>query len=432
MANINFLNTVDLNQNQLNKAAIQNLAVDPISGVLGQIIFNTAEGNLKVCVTASPTSAVWSSAQGDVKSVLGGTYITVADENGPNPTVNHDATSRTDSTSTLSDVAFPVVDSVTTNATGHVTGVNIKTVTVPGDTYDLTTAPTGTAVRLTGSLTGVDDVTVSGTTGQTATSRISDTELRVALTSDVTIANDLSLTNGAFTQIAGGQNKFEGQVTIPTTPVASTDAASKNYVDQSNIGQSVFQGGYNASTNDPDLDTTSNIAVTKGWFWAVTNTGDFWTETVQPGDLIYADVDQVANNAGNDASKWVVVQSGQDIASAASTDALAVKGIAGFDSEHFTVTTNGWAQLKPQSNPYGATVLLTSGVDSGGETTFTVDVTALFGTGALAENCITEVVTTSGRGTVYASIGGNGTGSLTFSFAPVVADDVYTALISYI
>ena len=58
---INFLNTVDLNFNQLNKAAIQNLATDPAAGVLGQIYYNTAVSALKICVTAQAgaANAVW-------------------------------------------------------------------------------------------------------------------------------------------------------------------------------------------------------------------------------------------------------------------------------------------------------------------------------------------------------------------------------------
>ena len=76
---INFLNTVDLNQNQLNRAAIQNLGTDPAAGVLGQIIFNTASGEIKVCTTASTTSAVYSAVGGGVETLTlnNGTYINV-------------------------------------------------------------------------------------------------------------------------------------------------------------------------------------------------------------------------------------------------------------------------------------------------------------------------------------------------------------------
>ena len=76
---INFLNTVDLNQNQLNRAAIQNLGTDPAAGVLGQIIFNTASGEIKVCTTAGTTNAVYSAVGGGVETLTlnNGTYINV-------------------------------------------------------------------------------------------------------------------------------------------------------------------------------------------------------------------------------------------------------------------------------------------------------------------------------------------------------------------
>ena len=442
MANINFLNTVDLNQNQLNKAAIQNVAVDPANGVLGQIIFNTAEGNLKVCITASPTSAVWSSAQGDVKSVLGGTYITVADENGPNPTVNHDATSRTDSTSTLSNVAFPVVDSVTTNATGHVTGVNIKTVTVPADTYDLTTAPTGTAMRLTGSLTGVDDVTISGTTGQTALTKISASELRVKLTDDVTIISDLTvgdnvtLTGGNLS--VTGTGSFTGEVTVPTA-TAGTSAPNLAQVELLVAGVGVFQGGYNAATDPgvPVISGAANIALDQGDYYIVTNDGDITfsdiVKTVEVGDFIFAG-SAITANSNPASTSYVFVIADANVAGAGATDGATEKGVSGFDSTNFTVTANGWVELKPQANPYAQKIALTGGADSGGETTFTVNIVTMFGVGALAANCVATVKETASSLIVYPVVTGNGTGSLDFKFAPVVSTSAgfYTAYVSYI
>jgi len=60
---INFLSTVDFNGNQIDGAAIQNLASDPITGVLGQLIFNTSSSLLKVCTTAQTggSNAVYTS-----------------------------------------------------------------------------------------------------------------------------------------------------------------------------------------------------------------------------------------------------------------------------------------------------------------------------------------------------------------------------------
>jgi len=147
-------------------------------------------------------------------------------------------------------------------------------------------------------------------------------------------------------QALANVNLNSNKIVSLADPTAAQDAATKAYVDASNLGQSVFQGPYNAATNTPNLDTTSNIAVTRGFFYAVTDTGTFFAETVQPGDLIYADVDQPANDAGNVASRWVVVQSGQDIAGAGATDGATVKGITGFSSASFTVTANGFTTIK--------------------------------------------------------------------------------------
>ena len=423
---INFLNTVDLNFNQLNKAAIQNLGTDPAAGVLGQIYYNTAISALKICITASTgaANAVWQEVgatsgvetisignanvnsggvntglvrtpgtgigdivitpaiyggaanvgmvptggsagkyldgagnwldvtTGDITAVLPGTYINIDNQTGPTPTVNHDLTTRSNTTSSASPgygVSFTAIDSVTTNTTGHVTAVNTKTVTIPASdntntTYTLpVTNGNNPDIVLTGSnpsstdivnMNGVNTtVKVTGSGTNTLTFDLVDD---VTIISDLTVGDNLTLTGGNLS--VTGTGSFTGQVTIPTTPSGNDKAASKLYVDQSNIGQSVFQGGYNAATNTPDLDTNPATTIKKGFFWAVTDTGDFFTEEVQPGDLIYANQDNPGATFGN----WVVVQSGQDIAKAGATDGATVKGIAGFNSAHFNVTSNGW------------------------------------------------------------------------------------------
>ena len=497
---INFLNTVDFNQNTLEKPRIENQPNDTAAGtgVEGQIYFDTTVDALKIYaggawvevgatsgvesltttdgtyINLTPNSATignvtvtadlsavdgtstasdrfltknnkWATIPfGDITEVQGGTYINVTNQTGPVPIVNHDLTSRSNTTSTAAPAygaTFTAIDSITTNSTGHVTVVNTKTVTIPASddtTYDLLTAPTGTAIRLDPSTGTNDDVTISGQTGQTTMTRINASELRVGLTDDVTIVDDLTV-GGVITQTQANEtNSFaspldmnNNKITELKTGTASTDAVNLGQVELLVAGVGVFKGSYNAATNTPALEGASNIALDTGDYFVVSVAGSFLGEALEPGDFIFAN-NAIAAGSSPAISNYTVVQADANIAGAGSTDGGTQKGVAGFDSANFTVSANGWVQLKPQANPYAASVLLNSGSDSGGETTFTVDVTALFGSGALAANCKAEVVTTSGRQTVYPDITGNGTGSLDFKFIPTVSNGTYTALISIV
>lgn len=290
---------------------------------------------------------------GNTASILGAGVITTAASATDTLTITHSNVTRTDTTSTASPAAgatFTAVDSVTSSAQGHITALNLKTVTLPADTN---TYPTefawfnGTTAGPTGSLTGTMPA-VAFPSIPIASASISG----IVTTNGQIIGGDKTFTGnttiqGTLNVTSTAQSSFAGQVTIPTTPVAATDAASKSYVDQSNVGQSVFQGGYNASTNVPDLDVAPSALIKKGWFWAVTNKGTFFTETVEPGDLIFANQD----NPGATFANWTVVQSGQDIAGEGASDGATTKGIAGFNSAHFSVTANGWVS----ADIYGGT-----------------------------------------------------------------------------
>jgi|688.fasta_scaffold04993_18 hypothetical protein len=66
-------------------------------------------------------------------------------------------------------------------------------------------------------------------------------------------------------------------------------------------GGLIFQGGYDPTTNTPDITDGSAL---KGFFWAVTAAGTFLGESVQVGDSIVAKVD----NAGTTLSDWLILQ----------------------------------------------------------------------------------------------------------------------------
>ena len=458
---INFLNTVDLNKNQLNQAVIQNVASDPASGVVGQIIFNTTTDSLKQYVAnTGGGSAGWESIGGDIQKVDGGTYVTVTNPDGPIPIVNHDATTRTNTTSTQSpaygaDVV--VIDSITSNATGHVTGVNTKTVTLPADTNETYTLPVSVGatnsakidLTASGSGSGIKStVEFKGTTG-----RINITEtvgnngnITIDMPDDVTIVDDLTV-GGIITQSQSGEtnslasklNMNSNKITNLATGTASTDAVNLGQVELLVAGVGVFKGSYNAATNSPALEGSSNIALDTGDYFVVSVAGSFLGKALEPGDFIFAN-NAIAANSSPNLSNYTVVQADANIAGAGATDGATQKGVSGFDSASFSVSASGWVQLKPQANPYGAKQALnntspSARVESGGLTTFTINLAdaSLFGSGALAENVKVEVTEGSSPfQTVFADVTRSGSASISVIFTGSVANDAYKVLLTYV
>ena len=111
-------------------------------------------------------------------------------------------------------------------------------------------------------------------------------------------------------------------------PTNDQDAATKKYVDDNIVGGLIYQGGYNAATNIPNLENPSPNNIKQGWTYTVTQDGLFFTEQVRIGDVIIAEVDTPTALAS-----WTTVQNNIDIAT------TSVAGIASFPTAGGTSIT---------------------------------------------------------------------------------------------
>ena len=310
---INYLNSIDLNKNELLQGVIENQPNDASAGaspVEGQLYFNTTDHNLK-----QYNGTAWVSIAGDITEVQGGTYINVTNQTGPIPIVNHDLTSRTDTTSSSSPGyagTFTTVDSVTTNTTGHITALNLKTVTMPPtESYSWSLdGDTGTPRTI---ASGDTATFIGGTNISTVVNTPTGDNLTINLNDSITLAGDLTVSGGDIT--LGGTGRIQGIDTVS----AGTDAASKAYVDQAVTGLLEFKSGFNANTgiiaDGTGDDLYTNRAILVGDYYVVTVAGNFFGNAatpLTPGDSVIVQSDATAGNAVE--ADFIVVQSDTDLA----------------------------------------------------------------------------------------------------------------------
>ena len=434
---INFLDNLDLNDNQLLNARLQNLASDPTSANAGDIIFNTTSGKLKYYDGTSPFSAAgwidpsagtytgwtitgdsgttanvtsgagvvfvgglgmttssngfnlsisldeatattrggielfsntdqsvaantvsatasrtyglqlnssgqgvvnvpwtdtsgmssWtvtadsggSIAVGDGQTVdwAGGTGITTAYST---PSGNRTVTitnsqpfdsltlaSSTGSSSTISNsgtitLAAGTGITTTNNASGTVTIAATGTDTTY--TLPVTSGSNTATATLTGSDGSTDTVQFAGTTNETTVANLASGNITIGLPDNVTLGGDLTVGGGNIT--LSGTGRVQGIDTVTD----ATDAVNKSYVDNAVVGNLIFQGGYDAANNTPNLDGSPPVSgILKGWSYVVTVAGSFFTEVVEVGDFLIAQQD-----APTALANWVTVQNNVGLA----------------------------------------------------------------------------------------------------------------------
>lgn len=98
--------------------------------------------------------------------------------------------------------------------------------------------------------------------------------------------------------------------TTASATTVPTSESVKAYVDAVAVAAKAYQGGYNATTNSPDLTGTPGpifSPITSGDVWDVTTGGTFFGETLEAGDTLIARVDSPTV-----LTDWVIVQTNID------------------------------------------------------------------------------------------------------------------------
>ena len=257
------------------------------------------------------------------------------------------------------------------------------------------------------------------------------TAITTATTDQLTITDgtgpipNVDIVTGAVTSsgvaLATGQQIYDfvttginARIQNITDPVDAQDVATKNYVDSFATGLLEYKGGYDASTNTPNLDTASNIEIAKGDTYTVTADGLFFTEQVRAGDVIIAEI-AIAASTGGTLADFTIVQSNVDLATAAATAGAAVKGISGYDSADFSVSS-GFVSLATKT--YKASI--------GGATS--IAVTHNLG----SEDVIVQLFDNTTKDTVYADVVRTNANTVTIDFATAPAAAAIRVLITKI
>ncbi len=380
---INYLNSIDLNQNELIHGTIENQASDALAGtpVEGQLYFNTTSQVLKVgreiLPATNPKTYEWVEVGGGVETL---STTQTGDSTGNTLTVLTDATGDV----TINSFAYAGGDNIGYVPTGGTASNFLKgngtwaaldnygnwklsaaggaTVDISsGNTVDFVGTGTTTVSRASKTITinsadqyegtvtsvaqthggnaftvGGSPITTSGTLAITMNGAATDyidgegnlttfpsipSSFTVTLIGDVTgsgaTGSDITTTISAgavdFAMIntaavvteAEGIENNDNDTTLPTS------AAVKAYADSLIVGGLIYQGGYDAATNTPDLDSSPSSSIKKGWTYTVTADGTFFTEQVRVGDVLIAEQD-----APTALANWTTVQNNIDLADA--------------------------------------------------------------------------------------------------------------------
>lgn len=403
-----YLSNIDLNKNQLQQAALHPTGAAPSSPVEGQVYFNTS-ASVKQMYYWNGTDWIFMGSQGDITSISSNTtaQLTVTNGFGPDPslTIVTGAVANGGTALATGDQIYDFVtglgyvESVTTGNSTFVNLADSGTATDPvltaslsatgtpssatflrGDNVwatppdDNTTSlpvknSTGTTQFTSTDVTGIrfagtGSTTVSFTAGSQLVTIDSGNET-ITLTGEVTGSGTTSITTTVANNVLDIDNFTAATIVTEAEGIANNDndttlptsAAVKDYVDSNIVGNLVYQGGYNAATNTPDLDVSPSASIKTGWTYTVTADGTFFTEQVRVGDVLIAET-----NAPTTLADWTTVQSNIDLASASQVGIGNVAAGTGISVSYASGTATVTNTQTNSDNTYATTISATATV----------------------------------------------------------------------
>jgi hypothetical protein len=175
----------------------------------------------------------------------------------------------------------------------------------------------------------------------------------------VTGVSDFNTTNANLLTITGtGTGPYTGNVVATPNVSGGVSLASNTLATGADIqaaintavaGGVTFKGGFNANTGVIDGGTDNlttggtRVAISVGDLYVVTTAGNFYGDATIPlavGDQVLCQT--AATQGSSTSANWVTIESNVVAATAGATDTATVKGVAGFDNQMFSATSNGY------------------------------------------------------------------------------------------
>lgn len=329
-----FLVPIDLVQNELQNAVIQNLAAPPANGKAGQLYFNTTD---KLLYQHNGTE--WKPVGGVYElpiassSTLGGIKVGGGLQISPE--------------GTLSTTGGGVADSV------EWSGVLDTPTTLEG--YGIVDAKIEGGVITLGKNTITPVTSVDGQSGEVTTNAVKYTAQ--TLTNEQKTQARANIGAGT-SDFSGSYNDLTDKPTVDTEMSATSTNAVQNkvikaYVDAiiSASQGIVYKGTINSAA---DIPTTYDI----GWLYMIGTAGTYVGQKCEVGDLMIAVV--ARKGTGNQNSDWDVVQTNIDgaITNITGDSPISVTGTGTTREialENSGVTTGGYGDSTAQTPAFGAT-----------------------------------------------------------------------------